>query len=57
MKELDNVNVLTMGIEKYYSQFVQLKKFFSECATVKFVADSIAVPTLPKAIKFKKINK
>jgi len=44
----DNIDVLSFLIERFYTQYHQLKNFFFESSNIKFVSSIIAVPTLPK---------
>eukprot|EP01114_Cavostelium_apophysatum_P008525 TRINITY_DN2106_c0_g1_i1.p1 TRINITY_DN2106_c0_g1~~TRINITY_DN2106_c0_g1_i1.p1 ORF type:complete len:1001 (-),score=389.23 TRINITY_DN2106_c0_g1_i1:15-3017(-) len=47
-KDEDSMDVLTVVIERFYSQFLTLKTFYNEAGMIKYVTSIIAVPTLPK---------
>eukprot|EP00027_Filamoeba_sp_ATCC50430_P004369 CAMPEP_0168548420 /NCGR_PEP_ID=MMETSP0413-20121227/4549_1 /TAXON_ID=136452 /ORGANISM="Filamoeba nolandi, Strain NC-AS-23-1" /LENGTH=999 /DNA_ID=CAMNT_0008578717 /DNA_START=91 /DNA_END=3090 /DNA_ORIENTATION=+ len=46
--EVDSMDVLSVLIEQFYSQYIMLRTFYSEVNEMKAVSSIIAVPMLPK---------
>eukprot|EP01119_Soliformovum_irregulare_P007050 TRINITY_DN19455_c0_g1_i1.p1 TRINITY_DN19455_c0_g1~~TRINITY_DN19455_c0_g1_i1.p1 ORF type:complete len:981 (-),score=386.73 TRINITY_DN19455_c0_g1_i1:40-2982(-) len=48
VNSVDNMDVLSFIIERFYSQYLTLRTLYSEANNIKFVTSIIAVPLLPK---------
>ena len=48
LSDVDSMDILSHLIERFYEQYISLRKFYFDVSTIKYVSSIIAVPMLPK---------